>query len=161
MGGIFKAGGQIISSAASMLGDRKSEVDYYEDLARDADRQAQYTAAAAQRQSRYLFKSAAERGRELYENYRQTAGTQKTSLAASGLTSNSVTAQTLLKNSQFNALLDQEALQESLDDALYENDLAAAERIYNLTQTAAQYRTAAKNRGSFWKLGNNILSLFS
>ena len=110
MGGIFKAGGQIISSAASMLGDRKSEVDYYEDLARDADRQAQYTAAAAQRQSRYLFKSAAERGRELYENYRQTAGTQKTSWAASGLTSNSVTAQTILKNSQFNALLDQEAV---------------------------------------------------
>ena len=161
MGGIFKAGGEFVSSAASMLGNRKSEMDYYEDLARDADRQAQYTAAAAQRQAQYLFKSAAERGQELYENYRQTVGTQKASLASSGLTSRSVTAQTILKNSRFNALLDQEALQESLADALYENDIAAAERIYNLTQTASQYRSAAKNRGSFWKLGNNILSLFS
>ena len=161
MGGIFKAGGEVISSAASMLGDRKSEMDYYEDLAHDADRQAQYTAAAAQRQAQYLFKSAAERGQELYESFRQTAGEQKTTLAASGLTANSVTAQTILKNSRFNALLDQESLQESLNDALYENNLAAAERIYNLSQTASQYRSVAKNRGSFWKLGNNILSLFS
>lgn len=161
MGGVLKAGGKVVSTAASLLGDRKSEVDYYDSLARDADRQANYTAAAAQRQAEYLFKSASERSRELYANYRQTTGTQKASLAASGLTSSSATVQTLLKNSRFNALLDQEALQESLQDALYENDLAAAERIYSLTQTASQYRSAAQNRGSWWKLGNNILSLFS
>lgn len=161
MGGVFRAGGKIISSAASLLGDRKSDMDYYEDLARDADRQAQYTAEAAQRQGEYLFKSAAERGQELYDSYRQTLGQQKTTLAASGLTSNSATVQTLLKNSRFNALLDQEALEESFQDALYENNVTAAERIYNLSQTASQYRSAAKNRGSFWKLGNNILNLFS
>ena len=88
MGGVFRAGGKIISSAASLLGDRKSDMDYYEDLARDADRQAQYTAEAAQRQGEYLFKSAAERGQEIYDSYRQTLGQQKTTLAASGLTSN-------------------------------------------------------------------------
>ncbi len=161
MGGIWKAGGQVISSAASLLGDRKSEIDYYDALARDADRQARYTAAASERQATYLFKSAAEKGRELYENYRQTAGSQKTALAASGLTSSSATVQTILKNSRFNALLDQQALQESLQDALYENNVSAAERIYSLNETAAQYRRAAQNRGSWWKLGSNILSLFS
>ena len=161
MGGVFKAGSKIVSTAASLLGDRKSETDYYDSLARDADRQANYTAQAAQRQAAYLFKSAAERGQDLYENYRQTAGTQKAALAASGLTARSATVQTLLKNSRFQALMDQESLQESLHDALYENDLAAAERIYSLTQTASQYRSAAQNRSSWWKLGNNILSLFS
>lgn len=161
MGGIFETGGRLVSSAASLLGDRKAETDYYDSLARDADRQAQYAAEASRRQAAYLFKSAAERNKEIYENYRQTAGEQKTALAASGLTSRSATVQTMLKNSRFNALLDEEALQESLDDALYENDIAAAERIYNLNETASQYRRASKNRGSFWKLGSNVLALFS
>ena len=161
MGGILKTGGQVVSTAASLLGDRKSETDYYNSLAQDADRQANYTAQAARRQATYLFKSAAERGQELYDTYRQTAASQKTALAASGLTSRSATVQTMLKNSRFNALMDQESLQESLRDALYENDLAAAERIYSLTKTASQYRTAAQNRSSWWKLGNNILSLFN
>lgn len=161
MGGLFQAGGRLVSSAASMLGDRKAETDYYDSLARDAERQAQYSAQAARRQATYLFKSAAERSKEMYENYRQTAGEQKTALAASGLTSRSATVQTLLKNSRFNALLDEETLQDSLHDALYENDAAAAERIYNLNETASQYRRASKNRGSFWKLGSNLLALFN
>ncbi len=161
MGGVFKAGGQVVSSAASLLGNRKSETDYYNSLARDADRQADYTAAAAQRQATYLFKSAVDQGQELYQNYRQTTGTQKASLAASGLTGSSATVQTLLKNSRFNALMDQESLQESLQDALYENNLAAAERIYSLTQTASQYRSAAKNSSSWWKLGSSFLNLFN
>lgn len=110
MGGIFETGGRLVSSAASLLGDRKAETDYYDSLARDADRQAQYAAEASRRQATYLFKSAAERNKEIYENYRQTAGEQKTALAASGLTSRSATVQTMLKNSRFNALLDEEAL---------------------------------------------------
>ena len=161
MGGIVKKGGEFVSSAASLLGDRKSEMVYYNALARDADRQAQYASAAADRQATYLFKSAAERGRELYENYRQSAAEQKTALAASGLTSRSATVQNLMQSSQFNALMDQRSLRQSLQDSLYENKVSAAERIYALSQTASQYRSAAKNRGSFWKLGSNILSLFN
>ena len=161
MGGIVKKGGEFVSSAASLLGDRKSEMDYYNALARDADRQAQYASAADDRQATYLFKSAAERGRELYENYRQTAAEQKTALAASGLTSRSATVQNLMQSSQFNALMDQRSLRQSLQDSLYENKVSVAERIYALSQTASQYRSAAKNRGSFWKLGSNILSLFN
>ncbi len=161
MGGIIKTGGSWVSGAASLLGDRKNEVDYYDALARDADRQAQYTAAAAQRQATYLFKSAAERSRELYQNYRQTQGSQKTEMADSGLTGQSATVQTVLKNSRLQSLLDQEALKDSLQDALYENNLSAAERIYALTETASQYRSTAKNRGSLWKLGSHILDLFN
>ncbi len=158
MGGIVSSAGGKISSALSAFGSQKSGRVYYRALASDADYQAQAAADAAQRQGTYLFKSAAERSRDLYAGYRQTVSAQKTAMAASGLTNNSSTVQNILKNTRLGALLDQETLRANLNDALYENDNSAAERIRALNITAGQYRRMAKNSFSPWTVGGTWLS---
>ena len=79
-------------------------------------------------------------------------------MAASGLTNNSSTVQNILKNTRLGALLDQETLRANLNDALYENDKSAAERIRALNITAGQYRRMAKNSFSPWTVGGTWLS---
>lgn len=157
MGGIV-SGGKTVSSALAAFGSQKSGRDYYRALAQDADYQAQYTAQAAQRQGTYLFKSAAERSRDLYAGYRQTAAAQKTALASAGLLNNSATVQSILKNTRLSALLDEETLRSNLNDALYENDASAAQRIRALNVSAQQYRRVAKNSFSPWTVGGTLLS---
>lgn len=158
MGGIVSSAGGKVSSALSAFGGQKSGRDYYRALAADADYQAAYTRAAAERQGTYLLKSAAERSRDLYDRYRQVSAAQKTALAASGLTNDSATVQSILKNTRLSALMDEETLRSNLKDALFENDLSAAERIRALNATAGQYRRAAKNSFSPWTVGGNLLS---
>ena len=161
MGGVIKQAGSVVSSAVSVFGNRKAEKDYYKALARDANRQAEYVAAAGKRQAEYLFKSAAERSRDQYENYRQTLGNQQAALAFSGLNASSATVQTLLKNSRLNALLDEQALNTSLTDSLRENEIETNEKIRSLTETANQYKRAAKRSGAWWKWSNQLLSIFN
>lgn len=158
MGGIVSSVGGAVSSALSAFGSQKSKRDYYRALAADADYQAQTTAEAAQRQGTYLFKSAAERSRDLYTEYRQTVAAQKTALAASGLVNNSSTVQNILKNTRLSTLLDEETLRSNLNDALYENDLSASQRIRALNTTAEQYRRSAKKSFSPWSVGGTLLS---
>ena len=161
MGGVIKQAGYVVSSAASVFGNRKAEKDYYKALVQDANRQAEYVSAAGKRQAEYLFKSAAERNRELYENYRQTLGSQQTALASSGLNASSATVQTLLKNSRLNAQLDENVLNTTLTDSLRENELESSEKIRSLTETANQYKRAAKRSGSWWKWSKQLLSIFN
>jgi hypothetical protein len=161
MGGIIKNTGQKASTALRLLGGQKSEADYYNSLASDADYQASYTWQATQRQNNYLLKSAAERSREIYKNYRQTLSSQKTALAASGRVGNSATEQAILKNSRLQALLDEEAVRSSLQDSIAENNLSAAERVRGLAESAAQYRKVAKDRTSLWTMGSNWLTLLN
>ena len=161
MGGVIKQAGYVVSSASSVFGNRKAEKDYYKALAQDANRQAEYVSAVGKRQAEYLFKSAAERNRELYENYRQTLGRQQTALASSGLNASSATVQTLLKNSRLNAQLDENALNDTLTDSLRENELENGEKIRSLTETANQYKRAAKRSGAWWKWSKQLLSIFN
>ncbi len=158
MGGIVSGVGGKVSSALAAFGSQKSGRDYYRGLASDADYQARAAADAARRQETYLLKSAAERSRDLYAGYRQTAAAQKTALAASGLTNNSSTVQHILKHTRLSALLDEETLRGNLNDALYENDAAASQRIRALNITADQYRRMAKNSFSPWTAGGTLLS---
>lgn len=161
MGGIISGAAEKTSSALQAFGGQKSGRDYYRALAADADYQAGFTAQAARRQASYLFKSAAERSRDVYAGYRQTAAAQKTALAAAGLSNNSDTVQRILKNTRLSALMDERTLQENLSDALYENDLSAAERIRALNASSAQYRRAAKNSLSGWSIGGTLLNWIS
>ena len=161
MGGIIKTTGQKASTALSLLGGQKSEADYYNSLAADADYQAGYTRRANERQNRYLLKSAASRSKEIYETYRQTLASQKTALAAAGRGSASATEQAILKNSRLQALLDEEYVRSSFQDQLIENNLAAAERVRGLSITAEQYRKVAKEKTSLWTLGSNWLTMLS
>lgn len=158
MGGIVSSAGAKVSSALAAFGSQKSGRDYYRTLASDADYQADAAQDAARRQGTYLFKSAAERSRDLYEGYRRTVAAQKTAMAASGLTNNSATVQNILKNTRLSALLDEETLRSGLNDALYENDAAAAGRIRALNVTAGQYRRMAKNSFSPWTVSGTLLS---
>lgn len=158
MGGIVMGVGGKVSSALQMFGSQKSARDYYRTLASDADYQAAYAADATRRQGTYLFKSAAERSRDVYAAYRQTAAAQKSALAAAGLTSNSATVQSILKNTRLNSLLDERTIQDNLRDALYENEVSAAEKIRGLNITAGQYRRMAKNSFNAWTLGDGLLA---
>ena len=161
MGGIIKNTGQKASTALRLLGGQKSEADYYNSLAADADYQADYVWQATQRQNNYLLKSAAERSREIYKSYRQALASQKTALAASGRMGTSSTEQAIMKNTRLQALLDESTLRSSLQDSINENNLSAAERVRGLTQTAKEYRNAAKMRTSLWTLGSNWLTLLN
>ena len=161
MGGVIKQAGYVVSSAASVFGNRKAETDYYKALAQDAGQQAEYVSAAGKRQAEYLFKSSAERNRERYENYRQMLGSQQTALAAAGLNASSATVQTLLKNSRLNALLDESALNTALTDSLRENEMETREKVRSLNQTADQYKRASKRAGSWWKWSKQLLSIFN
>ena len=161
MAGLFLSGAAALTAGVLKWGSRKAELEAYSLAASDYARQAAFTAAAQQRQAEYLFKTAAERTRDLYETYAQTAGSQKVASAAAGADASSGTVQQLLKSSRLNALLDQRRVQSSLDDSLYENSLAAAEKIYALNESAAEQRKAAKRRGSWWNVGRDIFSLLS
>lgn len=158
MGGVIKTG-EMISSASALLGERSSTKKYYNTLAQDADRQAAYTQAAAKRQAEYLLQNASEKSLSLLQQYRRSQGKQKAALAASGADGESYTAQTLMSNSRFTALLDQESLEKSFSQQIYENNLAAAFKINNYRLSAEQYRQAGKNATSRWKLVDNLIPI--
>ena len=80
-------------------------------------------------------------------------------MAASGADGESYTAQTLMSNSRFTALLDQESLEKSFSQQIYENNLAAAFKINNYRLSAEQYRQAGKNATSRWKLVDNLIPI--
>lgn len=161
MGGIVGNLGKGILSSLQQLDKQKSTAAYYRRLAADKEYQAAYAAVTAQRQDGYLLQSAREKIREIYQNYRQAAAEQRAGLAAAGLRRDSVTVQQLLKNSRFQALLDEQTVQNDLQTNMYENNLAAAEQIRALKNSAQEYRRSAHKSRSGWTLGISLMDLFS
>lgn len=159
MGGIVSAAGTLVSSAAGMLGKNSAESRYYKDMARAADKQAQQVESNAYRQAEYLFRSAAYDNKQTRQQYNNTLAAQKTALAASGLGS-SATAQTILRNSRLNALLDEETQRYNLNTSVYENNVSAAQQASVLRDQAFQYRRARKSSSSWWgsvlQVGQNL-----
>lgn len=161
MGGITGNLGKKIISSLEELEKQKSTAAYYRRVAEDKEYQAAYAAAAAQRENGYLLQSAREKAQGIYQNYRQTAAAQRAGLAAAGLRQDSATVQQLLKNSRFQALLDEQTIQNNLQVNLYENNLNVAEQIRALQDSAQEYRHKASKNRSGWRLGFSLLNLFS
>ncbi|MBQ7908729.1 MAG: hypothetical protein IJ311_04465 [Elusimicrobiaceae bacterium] len=159
LGNFLFTGGEVISTAASLLGQYDQEKDYYRSLAKVADEQAKQAEENAKRNSHSIFQEAGYQSRELNRNYSQLLGQQKTALAASGLGARSATAQKILKNSRLNALMDQEMLAENMSRSIEETHTQAALQAMQYRTEAAQYRTAAKRlRSGWWGKVNHVLS---
>lgn len=150
MGGIVSAAGSIVSTAAGMLGVKSAESNYYKDMAYAADEQARLVEENNRRQTEYLFRSASYDNKQTRMQYNSTLAAQKTALAASGLGSSS-TAQTILRNSRLNALLDEETQRYNLNASVYERGVAASQEAGVLRNQASQYRRARKNSSSWWR----------
>lgn len=129
----------------------------YRNRAAQAQTQADLIAAAAVQKNNYLLQSSAEQARSVYQTYRQTLSSQQNQFAASGLRGNSATVQYILKNSRFQALLDEKALAAQLAGSVAENNAQAAEKIRALKEIAQANRLAAYKGSS----GLSIGSLFS
>lgn len=155
MGGIVSAAGSVISTAAGLLGQNSAESKYYKEMANAADKQARQVEENAARQAEYLFRSASYDNKQTRGQYNSTLAAQKTALAASGLGS-SATAQTILRNSRLNALLDEESQRYNLNASVYENNVSASQQASVLRDQAAQYRRARKSSNSFW---SNLLQV--
>ena len=125
IGNVLTMGGSVVSTAASLLGNDTKEKKYYRSLAKTAEEQARQVEENARRNALYMMQEAGYESKQLSDSYRDLVGTQKTSLAASGLTGQSATAQLILKNSRLNAALDQERLAANLNRSIYENDTYA------------------------------------
>lgn len=143
----------LMSTAISTFGQDSADKKYYKKMSDAAYLQAAQTEQNAARQGKYMFKEAGQQNVELGRNYSTLLGQQKTALAASGLGRNSATAQTILKNSRLNAIMDQETLQYNIDTALYENNTASALEALNLRLQARQYSQARDNRTSSFSRG--------
>ena len=161
MGGVVETMGKGFSSSLEELEGRKAKASSYRQSAAENDYQAALTAANTQRQNGYLLQSARERAREMYQNYRQVAGNQRASLAASGIRGDSVTAEQLLNNNRFQALLEEQSLVKNLQTNVSENNLQATEKIRVLQNSAQAYRRAAEEDLPWWKWGTSLLNLFS
>ncbi|MCQ2410622.1 MAG: hypothetical protein MJ053_03805 [Elusimicrobiaceae bacterium] len=158
MGGVIENGGKGISSSLQALRKQNSSAAGYRQAANEQEYQAALAAAEAERKNGYLLQSAGEKMREVYNNYRQTNATQRTQWASSGLRSNSATVQQVLQNNRFQALMEGENIQHALQNSVYENNIAAAEKIRVLQNTAQAYRQAAHKNSSAWKLGTSLLT---
>ncbi|MBR3632124.1 MAG: hypothetical protein IKN49_03560 [Elusimicrobiaceae bacterium] len=162
IGNVLTMGGSVVSTAASLLGNDTKEKKYYRSLAKTAEEQARQVEENARRNALYMMQEAGYESKQLSDSYRDLVGTQKTSLAASGLTGQSATAQLILKNSRLNAALDQERLAANLNRSIYENDTYAGLEAQQYRAQAKQYRQATKNKWSWWsKVGTAVSGFFS
>lgn len=154
-------GASALSSFSDWKKD-KAEDKYYKKMAEAANLQAAQVEGNAKRQGDYMFMDAAQQNSRLSTDYATLLGQQKTALAASGLGSGSATAQTILKNSRLNALMDQEALQYNINNALYENNTSAALEALNLRLQGQQYDRVRKGRGTaFSRITGTALGLLN
>ena len=161
MGGVVETMGKGLASSLQELSGRKSTASSYQQMADEQAYEAALTAANAQRQNEYLLQTAQERIQKMYQNYQQALGSQRASLAAAGVRNDSATAQQLLKNNRFQALLEEQAVVKNLQTNVYENNIQAAEKIRTLQNSAQAYRRAASSGSSWWKWGRSLLSLFA
>ena len=165
MGGVLPAtltyGGFVLSTAASLLGNDKAERDYYKSMASTAEKQAKQIEETAQRNMEYMFQDTSYQNTQLNREYRQLVGQQKNMLAGSGISSQSATAQLILKNSRLNAEMDQEMLNANMNRAMYETNTQAALEAQQYRTEAKQYRKLRKNRTGFIdKIGSGFNSFF-
>ncbi len=162
IGNLMGAGGAVISTAASLLGNDHAERKYYRSMAKRAEEQAKQIEQAAQRNAIYRMQEAQYQNKQLADDYTGLIGNQKTSLAANGLNTQSATAQLILKNSRLNAQLDEEVLTQNLNRSIYENETAASLEAQQQRRQAKQYRQASKNRLGFWgKIGTTVSNFFT
>ena len=161
MGGVLEIGGKGLASSLNVWKQQKSTEAYYRRLAASQDAQALAVEEDAQRQNGYLLQSAREKAQAVYNNYRQTVANQQVRFAQVGLHSDSATVQQMLKNSRFQALLDAQGIQENLQTNVLENNLAAAQQVRALKESAQAYRRAARKGMPGWKWGTSLLGLFS
>ena len=118
--------------------------------------QAALAAAQGAAKNTYLLESAAEKSRSIYQTYQQKYAAEQAQLAAAGLHQNSATVQYVLKNSRFQALLDEKALSENLQTAVYENNRETAEQIRALKASALAKRKASQRGSSGWTVSSVI-----
>ena len=162
IGGLLFTGGSVLSTAASLLGSDAAERKYYRSMALAAKAQAEQIEQAAKRNTEYIFQEAAAQNSELARNYASLLGQQKTALAASGLNSQSATAQLILKNSRLQAQLDQEMLQQNMEREIYETNTQASMEALQYRLQAKQYNRARKNRSGFLaRIGSAVSGLLS
>ena len=146
IGSSLAFGGHVVSTAAAALGSTAAENRYYRSMAATAREQAAQIQEAAKRNTSYLFEQAAYQNSQLGQQYAQLLGTQKTTLAANGLGSQSETVQRILKNSRLNAQMDQELLQQNMQRAIFETNLKAGLEEEQYRIQANQYDQIRHNK---------------
>lgn len=110
-------------------------------------------AAQAQAQNGYLLQTTAEKARAVYQNYLQQRANTQTQTASAGLRGDSVTVQYMLKNSRFQALLEQQRLSNALQGEVAATNEQAAQQVRALQQAANEKRRAA-DKDTPWSLGS-------
>lgn len=158
IGGVLGAGGTVLSTAASLLGEDKAERKYYRSLAAAAEEQARQIEQTARRNAEYIFQDAAAQNSQLGQDYARLLGQQKAGFAANGLGNGSATVQLILKNSRLNAQLDQQMLEQNMNRAIYENNTGALLQAAQYRTQAKQYRQIRRTRPGLWSKITTSLS---
>ncbi len=127
--------------------------------AADEEYQAALAAAQVAEKNTYLLESAAEKSRSAYQTYLQQQAARQAQLAKSGLRQDSASVQYLLKNSRFQALLDEKSLVNDMQTAVYENERQATEQIRALKASALAKRKAAHRSSWGWSLRSVVDNL--
>lgn len=156
MGNIAVNIGKGFSSLLKTLEEQQTARKQYRAAAREQEAQAAYLSAQAQLQNGYLLRSAADKARSTYRDFLQTQGTRRVQTAASGLRSDSATVQYILRNSRFEALLDERAIEDDLQSAVENNNEQLAQQVRALHASAADNRRRALKGLSGWKLANTL-----
>ena len=135
---------------------QKQTQSAYRNLAANEEYQAALIAAQAQAQNGYLLQTSAEKARKNYQDFFQAQGVRQAKFAAAGLDTSSSTVQYILKNSRFQALLNEQELAASLQENATANNQQAAEQIRALKAAAYQNRRAANAGATSWSIGSAI-----
>ena len=148
--------GKGLNTFLNEIKTQKKHQAAYRNLAREEEYQAALIAAQAQEQNGYLVQSAAEKARKNYQNFFQAQSTQQANFAAAGLDSSSATVQYILKNSRFQALLDEQELAGNLQAEVTKNNAQAAAQVRALKQAAYQNRRAANAGATSWSISSAL-----
>ncbi|WP_428075535.1 hypothetical protein [Candidatus Avelusimicrobium luingense] len=148
--------GKGVNTFLKEIKTQKQTESAYRNLAQQEEYQAALVAAQAQQQNGYLLQSAAEKARKNYRDFFQTQGTQNANFAVAGLDASSATVQYILKNSRFQALLDEQIIAEDLQTQVAQNNEQAVAQVRALKQAAYQNRKAANSGATSWSIGSAL-----
>lgn len=145
---ILAAGAQIFGGIMQSNAEEQSAAakkNYYDYLAAQNDVQASKTIQRGEQQATSISETSAVDELNLNREAKRTMGTQRANLGASGVPSDSVTAEDIARDSNRTHQMDADALRFDADSKIWSARTAAADQAKALKDQAAQFRYAGAN----------------
>jgi len=143
MGGLQLAGTAYQYQQQKKMG--KAQERYYNYLASQADKNAALTLKRGEEQVTSIQDAGAKEALNYKRSSSKVFGDQRTAYAASGISSDSVTASDIERDTTKSISMDQDAIRYDADSKSYQAKVAAADQARALADQAKQLRYAAKN----------------